>query len=219
MDPILGQIMLWPVPWIPRGWALCDGRELQIQHNQALFSLLGEAYGGDGMRTFKLPDLRTRFAAGAPAVTQLGQLGGAAAADLAAITGAGSVSIGVEHLPPHSHGATFTPGPGASVKVSVPADANGVSAESAPGPNRVLGNVSAGSLAARVYSTDAPNTTLAPFHIEVPSGAGAVTVGDTGSGHALPLRVALSGSVGTLPPFTTLNFIIATEGIYPSRPD
>ena len=156
---------------------------------------------------------------GAVFASGLGQLGGAAAADLAGVRGEGSVSIGVEHLPPHSHGATFTPGPGASVSVSVPADANGASAESAPGPNRVLGNVSAGSLAARVYSTDAPNTTLAPFHIEVPSGAGAVTVGDTGNGHALPLRVALSGSVGTLPPFTTLNFIIATEGIYPLRPD
>lgn len=39
MDPIIGQIILWPVPWIPRGWALCDGSELQIQQYQALFSV------------------------------------------------------------------------------------------------------------------------------------------------------------------------------------
>jgi microcystin-dependent protein len=58
MDPIIGQIIFWPLPWIPRGWALCDGSELQIQQYQALFSLIGVAYGGDGARTFKLPDLR-----------------------------------------------------------------------------------------------------------------------------------------------------------------
>lgn len=58
VDPILGSIMLWPVPWIPEGWMACDGRLLPVQQYEALFSLLNNTYGGDGMKTFGLPDLR-----------------------------------------------------------------------------------------------------------------------------------------------------------------
>jgi microcystin-dependent protein len=59
-EPFLGEIRLFTFDYAPRGWALCDGSLLQINQNQALFSLLGTAYGGDGIRTFALPDLRGR---------------------------------------------------------------------------------------------------------------------------------------------------------------
>jgi microcystin-dependent protein len=48
----------------PEGWALCDGSTLPIDGNQALFSLIGTAFGGDGTTTFKLPDLRSRVVVG-----------------------------------------------------------------------------------------------------------------------------------------------------------
>lgn len=57
MDPILGQIQLFPFGYAPQGWALCNGAVLQIMQNQALFSLIGVNYGGNGQSTFMLPNL------------------------------------------------------------------------------------------------------------------------------------------------------------------
>lgn len=57
MEPFLGQIILSAMDFAPRGWHLCDGSLVPIQANQALFSLLGTRYGGDGRTTFGLPKL------------------------------------------------------------------------------------------------------------------------------------------------------------------
>lgn len=64
-DPFIGEIMLWPINFAPYGWAFCDGSLLSIAQNQALFSLLETRYGGDGVSTFALPDLRGRVPLGA----------------------------------------------------------------------------------------------------------------------------------------------------------
>ncbi|RMG63165.1 MAG: tail fiber protein [Calditrichaeota bacterium] len=58
MDPFIGQIQLFPYNFAPRAWLACEGQTLSIADNQALFSLLGTQYGGDGRTTFCLPDLR-----------------------------------------------------------------------------------------------------------------------------------------------------------------
>ncbi len=58
MDPIIGQIVYVPWGWQMEGWATCSGQIMQINQNQALFSLLGNYFGGDGHTTFALPDLR-----------------------------------------------------------------------------------------------------------------------------------------------------------------
>jgi len=60
MDPFLGQIILFAGNFAPRGWALCEGQILPINQYQALFSILGTTYGGDGRTSFALPDLRGR---------------------------------------------------------------------------------------------------------------------------------------------------------------
>lgn len=62
MEPYLGEIRIFAFSFAPRGWAICDGSALPINQNQALYSLLGTYYGGDGITTFKLPDLRGRTA-------------------------------------------------------------------------------------------------------------------------------------------------------------
>lgn len=59
-DPFLSEIRIMSFNFPPRGWALCDGQLLPINQNQALFSLLGTTYGGDGRVNFALPDLRAR---------------------------------------------------------------------------------------------------------------------------------------------------------------
>jgi microcystin-dependent protein len=60
-DPYLGEIRIVGFNFPPRGWAVCEGQILPLQQNTALFSLLGTMYGGDGMRTFGLPDYRGRI--------------------------------------------------------------------------------------------------------------------------------------------------------------
>ncbi len=59
-EPFLGEVRIFAGNFAPRGWAFCDGQLLPIAQNQALFALLGTTYGGDGIRTFALPDLRGR---------------------------------------------------------------------------------------------------------------------------------------------------------------
>ncbi|MEI4552195.1 phage tail protein [Pseudoalteromonas spongiae] len=59
-DPFISEIRMFGFNWAPRGWSLCDGQILPINQNQALYSLIGTAFGGDGRTTFGLPDLRGR---------------------------------------------------------------------------------------------------------------------------------------------------------------
>ena len=62
MDPFIGQIIMFGGNFAPRNWAFCNGQLLNITSYQALFSILGTTYGGDGRTTFGLPDLRGRVA-------------------------------------------------------------------------------------------------------------------------------------------------------------
>jgi microcystin-dependent protein len=59
MDPLLGTVILFAGIFSPKGWFECQGQTLSIQHNEALFSLLGTTYGGDGITTFCLPNLQS----------------------------------------------------------------------------------------------------------------------------------------------------------------
>lgn len=60
MEGVIGEIRMFGGNFAPRNWALCDGQLLSISQHQALFSILGTMYGGDGRTTFALPDLRGR---------------------------------------------------------------------------------------------------------------------------------------------------------------
>ena len=60
-EPFVGEIRMFAGNFAPRGWAFCDGQLLAVSQNDALFSLLGTIYGGDGRTTFGLPDVRSRL--------------------------------------------------------------------------------------------------------------------------------------------------------------
>jgi microcystin-dependent protein len=101
-EPLLGEIILLACNFEPRGYAFCDGRVLPIAQYTALFSLLGFTYGGDGQRTFALPDLRGRLPIGAgqgPGLSPyyLGQAGGTEAETLT-----------LDQLPAHTHALTYS---------------------------------------------------------------------------------------------------------------
>ncbi len=89
--PYLSQISLFAFNFAPRGWALCNGQTLAIAQNQALFSLLGTQYGGNGVNTFALPNLQGR----APMHRGRNSQG--------TLLGAESVTLTAAQLPPHSH--------------------------------------------------------------------------------------------------------------------
>lgn len=96
-EPYIGEISWFAGNFAPRGWALCDGQLLPIQQHQALFSILGTTYGGDGRTTFALPDMRGRspiHAGTGPGLStrHLGERGGLE-----------TTTLTVVNLPSHTH--------------------------------------------------------------------------------------------------------------------
>ena len=96
-DPFLGQIIMFAGSFPPRGWAFCDGTLLPISNNQALFSLLGTTYGGDGRTTFALPDLRGRVPIG------FGQGSGLSNYNQGINGGQETVVLTANQIPSHTH--------------------------------------------------------------------------------------------------------------------
>ncbi|HKZ83160.1 MAG TPA: tail fiber protein [Anaerolineae bacterium] len=93
-EPFLSEIRIMSFNYAPQGWALCNGQLLPINQNQALFSLLGTTYGGDGRVNFALPDLRARTPIHVGSGHTLGERGGEQAHTLS-----------IAELPTHTHSA------------------------------------------------------------------------------------------------------------------
>ncbi len=106
-EPFLSEIRIFSFVFAPKGWALCNGQLMPINQNQALFSLLGTTFGGDGRVNFALPDLRGRTPIHVGSGHTLGERGGEQAHTLS-----------IAELPTHTHAATAT---SALADTSVPA--------------------------------------------------------------------------------------------------
>jgi microcystin-dependent protein len=91
-EPFLSEIRIMSFNFAPKGWAQCNGQLLPINQNQALFSLLGTTYGGDGRVNFALPDLRSRVPIHMGSGFTLGEKGGEQAHTLS-----------IAELPTHTH--------------------------------------------------------------------------------------------------------------------
>ena len=96
-EPFIGEIRVFSFDFPPHGWAPCDGRELSIAQNQALFAILGTTYGGNGQTTFRLPDLRGRAPVHVGDTVRLGQA-----------SGEETHTLSVAELAAHTHGAART---------------------------------------------------------------------------------------------------------------
>lgn len=97
MECYLGQLVLCSFSVVPEGFLPCDGRLLSISQNQALYSLLGTTFGGDGVANFAIPDLRGRAALGAGSSFPLGQKAGQE-----------REPVTISQFPPHTHPITAT---------------------------------------------------------------------------------------------------------------
>jgi len=162
MEPFLGQIMMVGFNFAPRGWAKCEGQLLSIAQNQALFSLLGTTYGGDGRTTFALPDLRGRF----PMHEGTGP--GLPNHPLGQKAGSPTAPIAVANLPAHNHATQVTN----NLRIAAANAANSAT------PNDTF---LAGS---ETYSTGPANTQLNAGAI-----AGDLTVATQNTGGNQPLNV------------------------------
>lgn len=91
-EPFLAEIRIMSFSFPPKGWALCNGQLLPINQNQALFSLLGTTFGGDGRVNFALPDLRARAPIHVGSGHTLGERGGEQAHTLS-----------ISEIPTHTH--------------------------------------------------------------------------------------------------------------------
>lgn len=96
-ETFIGEIRMFAGNFAPRSWALCDGQLLAVSQNDALFSLLGTTYGGDGRSTFGLPDLRGRIPVHA------GTGPGLSNRRLGEKSGTETVTVTTNELPTHTH--------------------------------------------------------------------------------------------------------------------
>jgi microcystin-dependent protein len=174
-EPFIGEIKMTAFNFAPRGWSLCNGQILSINLNQALFSLIGTTYGGNGTTTFALPDLRGRSPLDDGAGYTLGQYAGQEAHTLSQA-----------ELPTHTHA------------VATEATVRGVAGNgNSPDPT---GRRWAGLRRDAAYSTATADIALSTT---------AVTSTSAGSGGSQPHN--------NLPPYLVINFVIALQGIFPSR--
>jgi microcystin-dependent protein len=103
-EPYIGEIRMFAGNFAPSGWALCEGQVQSISQNNALFALIGTTYGGDGVQTFNLPDLRGRIpfhVNGTGSPTVIGQR-----------SGSENVTLTSLQMPIHTHAMLASPSPG-----------------------------------------------------------------------------------------------------------
>ena len=186
----LGQIIMFGGERAPRNWAFCNGQELPISSIDALYSLLGTRFGGNGRTTFALPDLRGRVP------MHMGHGHGLSPRRQGEMLGAESTpELTHENLPAHTHDTqstiTITPMGGAAATTPDPSGAYPASSANFEGtPNLYSDN---GGTALKAVEDLSVDLDLAPTG---------------GEGHVLP----------NVAPFQAVNFIICLNGIYPSRP-
>ena len=187
MEPMIGEIRMFGGNFAPRGWALCNGQLMSISQNNALFSLLGTIYGGDGRTTYGLPDLRGRCA------LHSGNGPGLTERRLGSKSGTAIVTLTTNELPSHTHSLAI------DAKINV-TDANGTSDEA---PDQMLATaVTSTNDASKIYHTGTGNEEYRAGEVQV-----AATISNDGG----------SQYHNNLQPYLTVNYIIALVGIYPSR--
>jgi microcystin-dependent protein len=200
-EPFLGQIMLVPYNFAPRGWAFCNGQILPIAQNTALFSLLGTTYGGNGQTTFALPDLRGRVP------NSSGQGPGLENYELGQVGGVESVTLTTNQLPAHTHqiDAHTHQAPAHTHEVTALTDA----ASTGDPTSNLLASAARGT---NVYAPPSANTkTMASTMVQsgggLPTSSAQPAIQQTGGNQPFDIRT----------PYLTLNYCIALEGIFPSR--
>lgn len=197
----IGEIRGFAGTFNPNYWAFCEGQTLQISQNQALFSIIGTNYGGNGQTTFMLPDLRGRVPVGAGQGLNLGEFW-----NLGEKGGTENTTLTITNMPSHNHVATTS-------SLGVTGTATGTVTprclNDAGGVNTPAGNVMGTATGAYAAVGDA-DSDMAPITANLTlngSVSGTVSIGSTGN----------SQPVTNIQPTLAIHWIICMMGYYPQR--
>lgn len=240
-EPMLAEIKAVGFPWCPYGYAYANGNTLQIQQNNALYALIGTYFGGDGRSTFQLPNLQSRVGIG----IYTGGAGSAFTHYQIANNGGNeAVQLSLSQMPVHNHAAATTISASTTVTptTSITPSLTGLSATTtitalaapttrALGPSgnfltvgsttisstatpvqiyAASGNGTPVQMAADMATTSVTGTLAATANTTATASTNATantTIGNNGGNGAFDNRV----------PFLALNYLIATNGIFPQR--
>jgi microcystin-dependent protein len=197
-EAYIGEIRMFGGNFAINQWQMCNGQLLAIAQNQALFSIIGTYYGGNGTQTFGLPDFRGRVPVhqgtgpGQPNYV-IGQNGGTT-----------QVTLLNANLPPHNH-ATFSTPASPGITVSGTTATGNASTPSGNYLSAATAGVASGRGNGELYST--ANTGLAALNAATVTASAGTVTGLTGS----------SAPVSIQPPYLTVTFLICLYGIFPSR--
>lgn len=201
MEPFIGQIQLFAFNWAPQGWLTCQGQILSIAQNTALFSLLGTTFGGDGVTNFALPNFGGRAPIGQ------GQSPGTGQYQMGQLGGNENVTLLQTQMPAHTH--AVAPGSTATATATSTLNAANTAGDS-PRPGAKMPAVLTGE---NMYvSNPDPSTlvTMDPKCVSTTVNVTAVNVTLSPAGGSQPVNVQA--------PYVAMNYSIAIQGIYPSRP-
>ncbi|MGI4719671.1 MAG: phage tail protein [Janthinobacterium lividum] len=243
-EPTIGSVCVFTFDWCPRGYLPADGRSLVANQNQAIFSLIGFTYGGNGSTQFNLPDLRGRFPVGIGAAPNMTPVA------IAQPVGQQSVTLTTQQVPlaAHTHASTFTGTGGGSLTIAANSGTQVINASlpvsttvgttsgavSALGANQegYLAGIS-GAMGPDPITVTGPYTTAAPG-TNAASLKATVTVSGTPPTPEIKIPntgitggvVTVASNVPTAPtqqvptqsPGLGMNVCIAVTGLYPDRP-
>jgi len=186
MEHFIGTILPVAFDKIPEGWLVCDGSSVLESQYAALFSLIGNKYGGDGQGHFNLPDLRSRVAVGAN-ISAMPMPMGVSPYTIGFKGGVEKVTLTEAEMPSHNHLALLQGN-------------NSEATESVPSASACLANVGRGTgrefIPTNAYNKNTPNVVMNPNSVKLAN-----------AGRSMPHE--------NRQPFTTINYIIATVGIMP----
>lgn len=193
----MSEIRMFAADFAPKNWAFCNGQTLAINQNQALFSLLGTTYGGNGINTFVLPDLRGRVAIGA------GSNGiGASPRVIGEVGGTQVHTLLPNEMPQHTHGSNLTGSGKMSVSSAAASLTTPVTGATIARPIKATGRSSTLLLG---FNSSPPNVVLGSASID----AGQLAVANAATGS--------NAAHSNMQPYLGMNYIICLYGIFPSR--
>lgn len=203
-EPYIGMVCITAATFCPRGYAELVGQTVAILDNTALYSLVGNLYGGDGRDTFGFPDLRARTVVGRN-TQQLSD--GRSFIGTGMVRGNEQVTLQEDQLAGHNHNAVFVPGAG-GVTVDVQ-----VATDNADSPTPLSG---------QYLATGYNPASFSPINQWKANPSGTVSLGGVSASGSLTGTVSVASTVGNEPvnvldPAQALKYCMALTGLYPPR--
>lgn len=200
-EPFVGTIFMFGGGYAPHGFAYCWGQSLVTQQNAALYAIIGGYYGPVSSTNFYLPDFRGRVPVG---------FGAANTPTIGATGGVQTITLAANQLPPHSHTTIVTAGTGPSSATVTLNGINGQGGQANPGGNFLGSDTGAGATS---YALPTAGTPIA-------MAAGAVTISNISAPVptvTVNANTPSGAPVSLMQPYIVVNYIIALNGLFPSR--